>query len=152
MFMKIKRTPGTEDLPLPKQATVGSAGIDLLYAGKDDLVLLPGHREIVPTGISIALAHGFEGQVRSRSGLAAKHGVVVLNSPGTIDADYRGEIGVIMMNFGDNLFPIRRGDRIAQLVVSRVERVSLCVADSWDTTERGTGGFGSTGTNSLDVA
>jgi dUTP pyrophosphatase len=78
--------------------------------------------------------------------------VVVLNSPGTIDADYRGEIGVIMMNFGDKLFPIRRGDRIAQLVVSRVERVSLYVADSWDTTERGTGGFGSTGTNSLDVA
>ena len=150
MFIKVERVEGN-DLPLPRQATHGSSGIDLVYAGRDDKVIVPGHRAIIPTGIRMAIPHGFEAQVRSRSGLAASKGIMVLNSPGTIDADYRGEIGVILMNFGNELFVIRRGDRIAQLVVSRIEGVQLIEEGKLSETERGDGGFGSTGVKSYDV-
>jgi dUTP pyrophosphatase len=150
MFIKVERVEGN-DLPLPTQATHGSSGIDLVYAGKDDKVIVPGQRAVIPTGIKMAIPSGFEAQVRSRSGLAANKGVMVLNSPGTIDADYRGEIGVILMNFGSELFVVRRGDRIAQLVVSKVERVQLIEEGKLGKTDRGAGGFGSTGIKSYDV-
>ena len=131
----------------PAQQTAGAAGVDLLAAlGADEtLTLAPGRRALVPCGFAMALPIGYEAQVRPRSGLAAKHGVTVLNSPGTIDADYRGEIKVILINHGDADFPIRRGDRIAQMVVAPVSAVTLSVEDSLDETERGSGGFGSTG-------
>jgi dUTP pyrophosphatase len=134
-------------LDLPKQQSAGAAGVDLLaaLAGTETITLAPGKRALVPCGIAIALPIGYEAQVRPRSGLAAKHGITVLNSPGTIDADYRGEIKVILINLGDADFPIRRGDRIAQMVVAPVSAVSFTEKDTLDETERGSGGFGSTG-------
>jgi dUTP pyrophosphatase len=137
-----------EDAVIPRQATEGAAGLDLAAALDAPLEIAPGAFLRVPTGIAIALPHGYEGQVRPRSGLAAKHGVTVLNAPGTIDADYRGELQVILVNHGKAAFEIRHGDRIAQLVVAKVARVEIVVATSADEftrTERGTGGFGSTG-------
>lgn len=121
--------------------------MDLLAAlgASETLSLAPGSRMLVPTGLAVALPHGYEAQVRPRSGLAAKHGVTVLNSPGTIDADYRGEIKVILINLGDEPFVIRRGDRIAQLVVAPVTAVTFDLKESLDETQRGSGGFGSTG-------
>ncbi len=134
-------------LDLPKQHSTGAAGVDLLAAlgPNDTLALLPGARMMVPCGFSMALPEGYEAQVRPRSGLAAKHGVTVLNSPGTIDADYRGEIKAILINHGDVPFEIRRGDRIAQMVVAPVSAVSFNEVETLDATERGSGGFGSTG-------
>ena len=134
-------------LELPKQQSLGAAGADLLAAlgVSETLSIAPGQRAIVPCGFSIALPQGYEAQVRPRSGLAAKHGVTVLNSPGTIDADYRGEIKVILINLGQESFEIRRGDRIAQMVVAPVSAVSFTERDNLDETERGAGGFGSTG-------
>jgi dUTP pyrophosphatase len=134
-------------LALPQQQSSGAAGVDLLAAlGPDDtLTLGAGRRALVPCGFAMALPEGYEAQVRPRSGLAAKHGVTVLNSPGTIDADYRGEIKVILINHGDAAFAIRRGDRIAQMVVAPVSAVSFNQVESLDATERGSGGFGSTG-------
>jgi dUTP pyrophosphatase len=134
-------------LPLPRQQTSGAAGVDLCaaLADGDILELSPGRRAVVPTGISIALPAGFEGQVRPRSGLAANHGVTVLNAPGTIDADYRGEIKVILVNHGEAPFTIRRGDRIAQLVIAPVVQAAWAEAETLDETARGVGGFGSTG-------
>lgn len=134
-------------LELPKQQSAGAAGVDLLAAlGVTETVTIPsGQRAIVPCGFTMALPEGFEAQVRPRSGLAAKHGVTVLNAPGTIDADYRGEIKVILINHGDADFAIRRGDRIAQMVVAPVSAVSFVERDNLDATERGSGGFGSTG-------
>jgi dUTP pyrophosphatase len=134
------------DLPLPDYATADAAGADLLAAVVEDLVLEPGHRALVPTGISIQLPAGYEAQVRPRSGLAIKHGVTALNSPGTIDADYRGEVGVILINHGQAPFRIERGMRIAQMVVAPVTRAEWRERDSLDDSERGAGGFGSTGT------
>ena len=134
------------DLPLPDYATADAAGADLLAAVGEDLVLEPGHRALVPTGISIQLPAGYEAQVRPRSGLAIKHGVTALNSPGTIDADYRGEVGVILINHGQAPFRIERGMRIAQMVVAPVTRAEWRERDSLDDSERGAGGFGSTGT------
>jgi dUTP pyrophosphatase len=134
------------DLPLPDYATADAAGADLLAAVAEDLVLEPGHRALVPTGISIQLPAGYEAQVRPRSGLAIKHGVTALNSPGTIDADYRGEVGVILINHGQEPFRIERGMRIAQMVVAPVTRAAWRERDSLDDSERGAGGFGSTGT------
>ncbi len=139
----IKRLPGSEGLPLPSAATADSAGVDLLAA--EDLTIAPGGRAIAPTGVAIALPGGYEAQVRPRSGLAAKHGVTVLNSPGTIDADYRGEIGVILINHGDAPFRVERGMRIAQMVVGPVARVAWLETDALPETDRGAGGFGSTG-------
>jgi len=141
----LRRLPHGAGLPLPDYATAESAGMDLAAAVAADLVLAPGARALVPTGLAIALPAGFEAQIRPRSGLALEHGVTLLNSPGTVDADYRGEIGVVLVNHGDAPFTIRRGDRVAQLIVAPVARISWEEADALAGTERGAGGFGSTG-------
>jgi dUTP pyrophosphatase len=131
---------------LPVYATAGSAGMDITAALAEPMILEPGAIAMIPTGIAIALPQGFECQVRSRSGLAAKHGIFALNAPGTIDSDYRGEIKVILANSGKASYAIQPGERIAQLVIARYETVQWELVDSLDETERGTGGFGSTGT------
>jgi len=143
--VRIRRLPGTEDLPLPVRASEQAAGMDLRAAVVEPLVLAPGERNLIPTGIAVALPPDHEGQVRPRSGLAVKHGLALVNSPGTIDADYRGEIRVIMINLGSEPVRLERGDRIAQLVVQRLPRVEWEPVDSLDETERGAGGFGHTG-------
>ena len=142
--MKVKII-NKSDHPLPNYETLESAGMDLRSNIKTDITLKPNQREIVPTGIFIALPKGYEAQVRSRSGLAAKYGVTVLNSPGTIDADYRGEIGVILINFSENDFIIKNGDRIAQIVIAKHERAIWEECNDLSKTKRGSGGFGSTG-------
>lgn len=141
--IKIARLPNGGGLPLPAYETDGAAGMDLRAA--EDATLAPGARLLMPTGIAIALPPGHEAQVRPRSGLAVKHGVTVLNAPGTIDSDYRGEIKVPLINHGQDSFIIARGDRIAQIVVSPVARCRWIEQDSLDTTARGDGGFGSSG-------
>lgn len=133
------------DLSLPAYATAESAGMDLLSAEAEDVTIDPGKRAMLATGIAIQLPGGFEAQVRPRSGLAAKHGITVLNSPGTIDADYRGEIKVILVNLGDQPVTLARGERIAQMVVAPVTRISLNEVKTLNNSARGTGGFGSTG-------
>lgn len=143
--VRITQDSGTEDIPLPAYETEHAAGMDLRAALSDPLTLAPGQRELVPTGLRIALPDGYEAQIRPRSGLAIKHGISLLNSPGTIDADYRGEIRVIMANLGGEPFTIQRGDRIAQLIVAPVTRVSWNPAGELDATARGEGGFGHTG-------
>ena len=142
--VEIKRV-GSSNRELPKYATAGSAGFDLCASIPAPVVIAPGERRLIPTGISIALPVGFEAQVRPRSGLALKHGITVLNSPGTIDSDYRGEVGVILINHSDEPFVIKHGDRIAQMVIARHEKASFEIVSSLDETERGAGGFGSTG-------
>jgi len=141
----ITRLGGSEDLPLPRYMTDRAAGMDLLAAVEDDLVLAPGCRALVPTGIAIALPEGFEAQVRPRSGLALKNGVSLVNTPGTLDADYRGEIRVILINHGSEPFVVRRGDRIAQMIVAPVCRVRWDMRVTLPSTRRGGGGFGHTG-------
>jgi dUTP pyrophosphatase len=143
----VTRLPHAQDLPLPAYETTGSAGMDLRAAVPDDapITLHPGARATVPTGLSIALPQGFEAQVRPRSGLAAKSGVTCLNSPGTVDSDYRGEIKAILINLGPEDFVIRRGDRIAQMVIAPVVQATWAEVESLDETARGAGGFGSTG-------
>jgi dUTP pyrophosphatase len=143
----IRQLPHGEGLALPAYQSAHAAGLDLLAAVPEDapLILSPGQRALVPTGLTIALPPGYEAQVRPRSGLAAKHGVTVLNAPGTVDADYRGEIGVLLINHGDAPFPIRRGERIAQLVIASVVQAELVPSASLSATVRGGGGFGSTG-------
>ena len=143
MKVQIMRLAHGEDLVLPSYATAGAAGMDLRSA--EALCIKPGRRALVATGISIALPHGFEAQVRPRSGLAVTHGVTVLNSPGTIDCDYRGEIKVPLINHGDEDFIIARGDRIAQMVIAPAPQVMLEEVSTLDVTSRGTGGFGSSG-------
>ena len=140
----IKRLPHGEGLPLPAYATAGAAGMDVVAA--EELTLAPGARAAVATGFALAIPLGYEVQVRPRSGLALKHGVTCLNTPGTIDSDYRGEVKVILANLGTEPFPIRRGDRIAQLVPAAVLHAALDEVVSLDDTVRGSGGFGSTGT------
>lgn len=144
----VQRLPHGADLALPRYETDGAAGMDLVaaIAADEPLVLAPGARVLVPTGLAIALPQGFEAQVRPRSGLAAKNGVTVLNSPGTIDSDYRGEIKVILINHGSDAFTITRGTRIAQMVIAPVTRGFFREVASLDETARGAGGFGSTGT------
>lgn len=142
----IRRLPHGADLPLPAPATTHSAGVDLMAAIREPMVLAPGARAVIPSGIAIALPEGAEAQIRPRSGLAIKHGVTVLNSPGTIDADYRGEVGVILINLGDQPFHIERGMRIAQMVVGSVQGARWIETDDLPETVRGIGGFGSTGT------
>jgi dUTP pyrophosphatase len=144
--VKIQRLDHGAGLPLPAYATDDSAGVDLPAAISGERILPPGGRELVPTGFSIALPRGYEAQVRPRSGLALRAGVTVLNSPGTIDADYRGEIGVILINLGSEPFVIRRGERIAQLVIAPVARVAWRESGELSESTRGAGGFGSTGT------
>ena len=145
--VNIRQLPHADGLALPAYQSAHAAGLDLLAAVREDapLILAPGKHALVPTGLTIALPSGYEAQVRPRSGLAAKHGVTVLNAPGTVDADYRGEIGVLLINHGDQPFPIRRGERIAQMVIAPVTRAELVPAASLSATERGHGGFGSTG-------
>jgi len=145
--VRVERLPHSDGLPLPAYETTGSAGMDLRAALAEDapLTLQPGARALVPTGLKIALEPGFEAQVRPRSGLALKHGITCLNSPGTIDSDYRGEVGVILINHGSEPFVIRRGERIAQMVIARHEQAALAEVATLDETARGAGGFGSTG-------
>ena len=143
----IHQLPHGAGLPLPAYQSAHASGLDLLAAVAEDapLVLAPGAHALVPTGLAIALPEGFEAQLRPRSGLAAKHGVTVLNAPGTVDADYRGEIAVIMINHGREAFVIRRGVRIAQMVIAAVARAELVAVKSLASTDRGSAGFGSTG-------
>ncbi|MGY3132915.1 dUTP pyrophosphatase [Bradyrhizobium sp. USDA 4501] len=145
--LEVHQLPHGADLLLPIYQTADAAGLDLLAAVPQSapLLLLPGRYEMVPTGLTIALPPGYEAQVRPRSGLAAKYGVTVLNSPGTIDADYRGEINVLLINHGHEVFSIRRGERIAQMVIAPVTRAELVPVDVLPATGRGSGGFGSTG-------
>jgi len=145
--VRVERLPHAEGLSLPAYETSGSAGMDLRAAVAEDapLTLEPGARALVPTGLRIALEPGCEAQVRPRSGLALKHGLTCLNSPGTIDSDYRGEVGVILINHGQEPFVIRRGERIAQMVIARHEQAAMIEVAALDETARGAGGFGSTG-------
>jgi dUTP pyrophosphatase len=143
--VRIARLRGAEDLPLPSRATSGSSGFDLHAAVDTDQRIEPGSRALIPTGLRIAVPNGYEAQVRPRSGLALRHGIVLPNSPGTIDSDYRGEIRVILLNAGSEPFTLRRGDRIAQLVIAPVTAAELCLVDDLDETPRGAGGFGHTG-------
>jgi dUTP pyrophosphatase len=143
----IRQLPHGEGLALPAYQSAHAAGLDLLAAVPEDapVTLAPGKYALIPTGLTIALPAGYEAQVRPRSGLAAKHGITVLNAPGTVDADYRGEISVPLINHGDMPFQIRRGERIAQMVIASVVRAELIPAAALSATERGSGGFGSTG-------
>lgn len=141
--ISLRRLPHGADLPLPAYATSGAAGMDVVAA--EDVTLAPGARHAVATGFAIAIPEGFEVQVRPRSGLALKHGITCLNTPGTIDSDYRGEVKVILANLGDSPFEVKRGDRIAQLVPAQVTRAALIESADLDETDRGSGGFGSTG-------
>jgi len=141
--IRVKRLPHGEGLALPAYATLGAAGMDVVSA--EELDLLPGQRHAVATGLAIAVPDGYEVQVRPRSGLALNYGITVPNTPGTIDSDYRGELKVILINHGSDVFPIRRGDRVAQLVIAPVQRAGFIEVDDLDETTRGTGGFGSTG-------
>jgi dUTP pyrophosphatase len=144
-FVSIKKLPNLGELPLPSYATLDSAGMDLYAAIDTDITLKPNEPVAIPTGISIALPEGYEAQVRPRSGLALKSGISVPNSPGTIDADYRGEICVILINLSNKDFTVQRGMRVAQMVVAKYSRVNWNIVDNLDETERGEGGFGSTG-------
>jgi dUTP pyrophosphatase len=147
--VRVLRLPHGADLPLPEYQSALAAGLDLLAAVPADapIELAPGACALVPTGIAIALPPGFEGQVRPRSGLAARHAITVLNAPGTVDADYRGELQVILVNLGAEPFVVSRGMRVAQLIVAPVQRIKLLEVDALDSTMRAQGGFGSTGTN-----
>ncbi|MEN3033593.1 MAG: dUTP diphosphatase [Aquificaceae bacterium] len=145
MIVKLKRLPHSEGLPVPSYQTPLSSGVDLFCAFYEPVCIKPMQRILVPTGIAIELPEGLEAQVRPRSGLALKHGITILNSPGTIDADYRGEIKLILINLGEENFTISRGQRLAQLVFCTVLRVRFEIADELSQTQRGEGGFGSTG-------
>jgi dUTP pyrophosphatase len=146
LAVSIEVLPHAEGLPLPAYATAGSAGMDLAAALVEPVVLAPGTRALVPTGLRIAVPHGFEGQVRPRSGLALRHGVTLANAPATIDSDYRGELQVILTNLGSEPFTVTRGMRIAQLLIAPVVRAQWVRATALDATARGSGGFGHTGT------
>jgi dUTP pyrophosphatase len=143
LALPVLRLPHAADLPLPTYQTEGAAGLDL--RADEACTLAPGERRLVPTGIAVELPPGHEGQVRPRSGLAARHGIGMVNAPGTIDHDYRGEVGVLLVNLGGEPFQVRRGDRIAQLVVAPVVRVEVRLVEALSETGRGDGGFGSTG-------
>lgn len=151
LAVAVRQLPHGADLPLPAYATAMSAGMDLLAAVPETVLLVPGSRCLIPSGIAIALPQGHEAQVRPRSGLAAKHGITVLNSPGTIDADYRGEIMVILMNLGDAPFPVERGMRVAQMVVAPVNHVRWAETDELSASARSDGGLGSTGTTVMNT-
>ena len=143
--VEIAHIEGSEDLPLPKYMTERASGMDLMAAVKEDTILKPEEIKLVPTGIQISIPPGYEGQVRPRSGLALKHGISIVNSPGTIDADYRGEVGVILVNLGKKDFLIHREDRIAQLVINKIARADLVYVNKLAKTSRNDGGFGHTG-------
>ena len=141
----LTRTPDANDLPLPKRQTSGAAGLDLCAKIDNEMTIKIGERVLVPTGIRIALPFGFEAQVRPRSGLALKYGITMVNAPGTIDSDYRGEVSVLLINLGDSDFSVRRGDRIAQMVIARVETADFSEVTELPDSLRGENGFGSTG-------
>jgi dUTP pyrophosphatase len=144
--IKIKRlSDDFKDVPLPSYATAGSSGMDVRAALREDVIIPAGKVELVPTNFSVEIPEGYEIQVRPRSGLAAKHNIGILNSPGTVDSDYRGEVKIILINFGDNDFKISRGERIAQLVVSKIYKASLKESNYLENSKRGEGGFGHTG-------
>ena len=145
LAVHITRDPECADLPLPAYETEHAAGMDLRAAVREPLTLAPGQRTLVPTGLRIALPPGTEAQIRPRSGLALKHGILLVNSPGTIDADYRGEIQIILANFGNEPYTVQRGDRIAQMIIAPVTKVEWVLSDALDETPRGEGGFGHTG-------
>jgi dUTP pyrophosphatase len=145
LTISLQRLAGHDDLPLPAYATAGAAGMDLYAAVRDALTLAPGAAQLVPCGVSLALPDGFEAQIRPRSGLAAQAGVTVLNAPGTIDSDYRGEIKVLLINHGPSAFTVKRGMRVAQLVVAPVVRVAWNEVSELPPTARGAGGYGHTG-------
>ncbi|WP_230202542.1 dUTP diphosphatase [Paenibacillus ihumii] len=145
--VQIKRLAGNEDLELPRKMSEQASGFDLYAAITDEVVLQPGQRTLIPTGFALAMPAGLEAQIRPRSGLAFKHGITCLNTPGTVDADYRGEVKVLLINHGDEPFTFRRGERIAQMVFQIVPEVNLVQVDELSDTVRGTGGFGHTGRN-----
>jgi dUTP pyrophosphatase len=147
IVIKIKRLESGIDLPLPNYETEGSSGMDIRASVREPVLLEPGEIKLIPTGMAVSIPQGYEGQIRPRSGLALKHGIGLINSPGTIDSDYRGEIAVIMINWGEKSFTIRRGDRIAQMIISKVHRADLVEVDDLDSTKRGGGGFGHSGIN-----
>jgi len=145
--VKVKRVRGVkdQDIPLPRYMTQSSSGLDLFAAVVEEVTLEPGERKLIPTGIALSIPKGYEGQVRPRSGLALKDGVTLVNTPGTIDSDYRGEVGVLLINFGHQPFKVKRGDRIAQLVIARAYKANLELVDELDVSPRSGGGFGHTG-------
>ena len=145
--IKVKRLGNNPDLPMPGYETEGSSGMDIRAAVDGPVILKPGEIRLIPTGFAVSIPPGYEGQVRPRSGLALRHGIGMVNSPGTIDSDYRGEVSIIMINWGQTPFTINRGDRIAQMVVGKVYRADLVDVDvePLDSTQRGTGGFGHSG-------
>ena len=143
--VRLKRNPGTEDLPLPAYMSEGASGMDLYAAVHEDTALAPGEIKLIPTGISIQLPEGYEAQIRPRSGLALKHGITFVNTPGTVDSDYRGTISLIMANIGKEPYVIKRGSRVAQMVISEVIRAQVDVTDELNDTVRAAGGFGHTG-------
>ncbi len=145
IVVHITQLKNSEGLPVPHYQTEHSAGVDLYAAVDREIILDGGKWQLVPTGMSVAIPEGYEGQVRPRSGLALKHGIGMLNAPGTIDADYRGEIGIILFNFSDKPFKIRRGDRIAQMVIAKIEKAKFVMVEALTETARGAGGFGHTG-------
>lgn len=145
IFLKVVQLREAQDLPLPDYASSGSAGMDLRAAAPQDIILQPGERMLVSTGLKLEIPENFEGQVRPRSGLAIKHGITLLNTPGTIDSDYRGEVKVILINLGKEPYTIRRGDRIAQLILARVSRAQVVKVSELSDTRRGGGGFGHSG-------
>jgi dUTP pyrophosphatase len=145
LVVHITKLKHAEGIPLPRYQTEHAAGVDLYAAVEDDIIIGAGKWSLVPTGIALAIPEGYEGQVRPRSGLALQYGIGMLNGPGTIDADYRGEIGIILFNFSDRPFTVRRGDRIAQLVFSKLSRATLESVEQLSETARGAGGFGHTG-------
>jgi dUTP pyrophosphatase len=145
MKINIKKYNPDIDSPLPEYKTEGSAGMDISSSSKETVTIPPGKTALIPTNIIIELPQGYEGQVRPRSGLALKFGITVLNSPGTVDSDYRGEIGVVLINHGDNDFEVKFGDRIAQLIIAKYERGEICEVTELSSSTRGEGGYGSTG-------
>jgi dUTP pyrophosphatase len=145
IIIKMKRLDKTNHVPLPAYASEGASGLDIRAAVREPVQLDPGEIKLIPTGLAMSIPRGFEAQIRPRSGLALRHGIGMVNAPGTIDCDYRGEIAIILINWGKTPFEIRNGDRIAQMVVSRTYRTEIVAAEDLDDTERGTGGFGHTG-------
>ncbi|MGD9074391.1 MAG: dUTP diphosphatase [Desulfobacteraceae bacterium] len=143
--IKIKRLDETADLPLPSYESEGSSGMDLRASVTKPVLLNPGEIRLIPTGLAISVPHGYEAQIRPRSGLALKHGIGMVNSPGTIDSDYRGEIGIIVVNWGKKPFTIRRGDRVAQMIITKVYKADIMEVGALESTERGEGGFGHSG-------
>ncbi|MFB3924674.1 MAG: dUTP diphosphatase [Syntrophales bacterium] len=143
--VSVEKLPGAEEVSLPRYMTEHSAGMDIFAAVTEDTIILPGERKLIPTGLAISLPEGYEAEIRPRSGLAIKYGVTLINSPGTIDADYRGEIGILLINHGKEPYVVKRGDRIAQMIVHPVCRVEWDLNGGLDETSRGRGGFGHTG-------